>query len=200
MYQAVIVGLGNPGPEYAHTRHNCGFDSLDYLLREAQEEGRLRELSGSKYACKLWQADVPRVSSNLLCVKPLTFMNESGRCVQPLLAWHKMGVESLIVLHDELDIPPGQLRCKSGGGNAGHNGLKSICAQLGSPQFLRIRIGIGRPLEKSKVINWVLGRPSGQEQEDIAYAQQKAIDVLACYLQKGLEAAVTMARNVGKIS
>ncbi|MBO4335397.1 MAG: aminoacyl-tRNA hydrolase [Desulfovibrio sp.] len=198
MYQAVIVGLGNPGPEYAHTRHNCGFDTLDCLLKEAREEGRVRELNGAKFSCELWQVDLPRLSCDLLCAKPLTFMNASGRCVQPLLAWHKVGWDKLIVIHDELDIPAGQIRCKFGGGNAGHNGLKSISAQLGSNDFLRIRIGIGRPPHKNTVINWVLGHPTSDERENIALAEAKALDVLACYFQKGLEAAVSLARSVGK--
>ena len=138
------------------------------------------------------------MSCDLLCAKPLTFMNASGRCVQPLLAWHKVGWDKLIVIHDELDIPAGQIRCKFGGGNAGHNGLKSISAQLGSNDFLRIRIGIGRPPHTNTVINWVLGHPTSDERENIALAEAKALDVLACYFQKGLEAAVSLARSVGK--
>lgn len=194
MYAGVLIGLGNPGPQYAHTRHNCGFDVLDLVLALAEEEGRLRELSGAKFFCTLWQAELPSFGGNFLCAKPLTFMNESGRSVQPLLAWHKLQPRSMVVIHDELDIQPGELRFKFGGGNAGHNGLKSISAQLGTNDFYRLRIGIGRPVHKANVINWVLGRAVDEEKEAIECAERSALDVLEAFFRKGLEAATTCAK------
>ncbi|MBQ7456650.1 MAG: aminoacyl-tRNA hydrolase [Desulfovibrio sp.] len=192
MYEYILVGLGNPGTEYAHTRHNVGFDTVDCILKKAEEYGRVRELSGHKFSCELFQAELPSLPP-LLLAKPLTFMNASGRCVQPLLAWYKLPPEALIVIHDDLDIPVGQLRWKFSGGNAGHNGLKSITACLGTNAFYRLRIGIGRPLHKNAVIDWVLSRAQNQEAEDIAYAEQIAIDVLAAFFQDGQQAATTKA-------
>lgn len=125
---------------------------------------------------------------------PQTFMNLSGQCVQPLLAWHKLKPEQLVVAHDELDIPAGELRFKRGGGNAGHNGLKSITELLGTPDFYRLRLGIGRPPHKGDVINWVLGHPDAEDAERLRAALPEALDTLFAFADKGLEAAVREAR------
>lgn len=194
MYQGVIVGLGNPGPTYAHTRHNCGYDLLDLLLAYAEREGHVEEQSGAKFCAKLWKLELPSLGSNFLCAKPLTFMNESGRAVQAILAWHKLEVKKLLVLHDELDLPVGQLRFKFAGGNAGHNGLKSISTQLGSNDFYRLRLGIGRPKEKANVINWVLSKPVAEEKEHLEQALHSALQIILTFYQDGLEAAVSAAR------
>ncbi|MBO4368849.1 MAG: aminoacyl-tRNA hydrolase [Desulfovibrio sp.] len=195
MNTGILVGLGNPGLQYAHTRHNCGFDTLDLLLDEAAKDGRVRELPGSKFSCALWQITCPRLDGSWLCAKPMTFMNESGRCVQPLLAWHKIEPSNLIVIHDELDIQPGSLRFKFAGGNAGHNGLKSISQMLGTNDFYRLRIGIGRPKTKANVVNWVLGRPDAEEKEAILLAMHRAIDVLEVFTKEGLASATAKARS-----
>lgn len=117
-----IVGLGNPTPEYAHTRHNQGFDVITLLLKEANLTGSVRSINGAKFNCELWQVEADFLNGTWLCAKPLTFMNLSGKCVQPLLAFYKLKPNNLIVLHDELDIKAGELRFKYSGGNAGHNG------------------------------------------------------------------------------
>ena len=122
-------------------------------------------------------------------------MNLSGQCVQPLLAWHKLKPEQLVVAHDELDIPAGELRFKCGGGNAGHNGLKSITELLGTPDFYRLRLGIGRPPHKGDVTNWVLGRPDAEDAGKLRASLPMALDTLFAFADKGLEAAVRMARK-----
>lgn len=149
-YAGVLVGLGNPGPRYDGTRHNCGFALVSALLELAEREGRLSGLNGGKFSCELWRLHLPRLGGAWLAAMPQTFMNLSGQCVQPLLAWHKLKPEQLVVAHDELDIPAGELRFKRGGGNAGHNGLKSITELLGTPDFYRLRLGIGRPPTKAR--------------------------------------------------
>lgn len=194
-YSGIVVGLGNPGPRYEGTRHNCGFALVSALVQEAEREGRLTECNGGKFACELWRLCLPRLKGTWLAARPLTFMNLSGQCVQPLLAWHKLKPEQLVVVHDELDIPAGELRFKRGGGNAGHNGLKSITELLGSPDFYRLRIGIGRPRHKGDVINWVLGRPDAEDAAHLRQAMPKALDTLFVFADKGLEAAMRHARG-----
>ena len=118
-YRGVIVGLGNPGAKYDHTRHNCGFDFVSYLVDLAGKEGDVSQQNGGKFSCELWRLRLPKLGGCWLAAKPQTFMNLSGQCVQPLLAWHKLKPQDLVVVHDELDIPAGELRFKLGGGNAG---------------------------------------------------------------------------------
>ena len=191
----VIVGLGNPGSEYANTRHNCGFDVVSNLLAEAELDGTVRSVSGSKFCCELRQITTPRLKGSWLVAKPMTFMNASGHTVQPLLAWYKLAPTNLIVIHDELDIPVGELRFKFGGGNAGHNGLKSISQTLGSNDFYRLRVGIGRPTHKTEILQWVLGKPQEQDAAKLLKAQKIALDVLQVFSHKGLEDAVSLARS-----
>ena len=194
-YKGVIAGLGNPGAKYDHTRHNCGFDFVSALLDLAGKEGSVDQLNGAKFSCELWRLRLPRLGGWWLAAKPQTFMNLSGQCVQPLLAWHKITPSMLVVAHDELDIPAGELRFKLGGGNAGHNGLKSITELLGTPDFYRLRIGIGRPPFKGDVTNWVLGRPESADAEKISEALTQAAETLFTFAEKGLESAVRAARN-----
>lgn len=190
-FSGVLVGLGNPGPSYDGTRHNCGFALVKNLLRAVSREGGdVQEVSGSKFSCRLWRLRSPLLSGVWLAAMPQTYMNLSGQCVQPLLAWHKVSPDRLLVAHDELDIPPGELRFKLGGGNAGHNGLKSITQQLGTPDFYRLRIGIGRPPVRGDVSNWVLGRPASDDQTRIDDALDRALKVVFAFADKGLDAAV----------
>lgn len=152
----LIVGLGNPGKEYESTRHNMGFLFVDALLREASG---VSSQSGEKFRCLLWKGFLDGSPDPWLFAKPQTFMNLSGECVQPLAAWHRLPPNRILVVHDELDIDPGRMKFKLGGGNAGHNGLKSITQRLGTPDFYRLRLGIGRsPHGSQDTVNWVLGR------------------------------------------
>jgi len=122
-------------------------------------------------------------------------MNLSGQCVQPLLAWYKLKPQDMVVVHDELDIPAGELRFKFGGGNAGHNGLKSITELLGTPDFYRLRMGIGRPPHKGDVTNWVLGRPEGEDAQNIQKSMSQAAETLFAFADKGLESAVRASKK-----
>lgn len=195
-FGGVVVGLGNPGNQYAGTRHNCGFAFVESLLDHARrEDGQVQSQNGGKFSCELWRLRYDGLPGDWLAAMPQTFMNLSGQCVQPLLAWHKIRPDQLVVVHDELDIPAGELRFKKGGGNAGHNGLKSITQMLGTPDFYRLRIGIGRPPQKGDVINWVLGRPCSEDADKIRTATDKALEVLEIFAKKGLEAAVRATRS-----
>lgn len=194
-YAGLVAGLGNPGPTYAGTRHNCGFLFVDWLVQRAQAEGQAEALNGGRFRCELWRLRLPGLRGLWLAAKPQTMMNASGLSVQPLLAWHRIPPQALVVAHDELDIPPGALRFKVGGGNAGHNGLKSICEALGTPDFARLRIGIGRPPASGAVINWVLGRPDTADMAAIRAAMPAAEAVLGAYADKGAAEATRLARQ-----
>ncbi len=197
-YKGLIIGLGNPGQQYDQTRHNMGFMLIDHLLDLASYHGRQESMNGSKFKCDLWRATLNSSSDWWLFAKPLTYMNLSGQCVQPLLAWHKLSAKDLIVLHDELDIKVGQLRFKCGGGNAGHNGLKSITQSLGTPDFYRLRMGIGRPTlpEHGDVSSYVLARPKGEEKEIVEASLPKAVEVLHTFVDEGLKAATAHALSI----
>lgn len=148
----IIVGLGNPGAEYAQTRHNAGFWFLDRLAG-AQPFKAQKKLLGQTATIRLGGRDV------FLC-KPDTFMNHSGQCVRAVLDWYKIDpthcADHLLVVHDELDLPPGVARLKLAGGHGGHNGLRSIQQHLGSNQWLRLRIGVGHPGMAAQVTGWLI--------------------------------------------
>ena len=195
-YAGIVVGLGNPGRQYEGTRHNLGFAFIDCMLEAAQRQGRAESLSGGKFKCELWRCTLGTGRQWWLAAKPQTFMNCSGESVQPLLAWHKLTADALVVAHDELDIAPGCLRFKTGGGNAGHNGLKSITQHLGTPDFHRLRLGIGRPPFKGDVTNWVLGRPSAEENTLLNACLEPALQCLQTYALEGVKTATTFANGV----
>jgi len=150
----LLVGLGNPGPKYATTRHNVGFMVVDKLVDELQAN----PLSSSSFKGELYKAQ-----SNYL-LKPLTFMNLSGESVVKVADYFKIATEDIIVIHDDLDLPFGALRFKRGGGHGGHNGLKSIDAHIGK-EYIRIRIGIGKPEHKGEVASYVLAPFNKEEQK-----------------------------------
>jgi PTH1 family peptidyl-tRNA hydrolase len=150
----LFVGLGNPGPDYAATRHNAGFWWIEELARE---------LKVSLSMDKSYHGYVARTTvggQTVWLLQPQTFMNLSGKSVASLAKFFKIAPEEILVIHDELDIAPGQMKVKFGGSHAGHNGLRDIHAQLGSADYWRLRIGVGHPGVKSEVINWVLKKPS----------------------------------------
>ena len=150
----LFVGLGNPGPDYEATRHNAGFWWIDALAREL----KVNLVPERSYYGLAGRTSVNGQSVWLL--QPQTFMNLSGKSVASLARFFKIQPEEILVVHDELDLPPGQVKLKRGGSHAGHNGLRDIHAQLGSPNYWRLRIGIGHPGEKSEVANWVLKKPA----------------------------------------
>ena len=157
----LIVGLGNPGPEYEDTRHNAGF----WWVEQAA-----RQLGGQLAHDRAYHGLVARVNQPdgpVWLQLPLTYMNLSGKAVAPLARFFKIAPAEILVVHDELDLPPGQMKLKQGGGNGGHNGLKDIQAQLGSGDFWRLRLGIGHPGVKSEVAAYVLRKPPAAEREAI---------------------------------
>jgi len=166
----LIVGLGNPGAEYARTRHNAGFWFVEELARGAAWK---RE---SKYQCELARGKVGAVE--LWLAKPTTYMNRSGAAVQALAAFHRFTPGEILVVHDEIDLAPGDVRLKLGGGHGGHNGVRDVIATMGA-DFWRLRIGVGHPGNKDDVIDAVLDRPTGAEQRQIEGAMQRAHDVIA---------------------
>ncbi len=194
-YAGLLVGLGNPGRRYEGTRHNMGFAVLDALLDAADRSGRMEKLSGNKFKCELWRCTLPDSERWWLAAKPQTFMNLSGESVQPLMAWHRIAPDALIVIHDELDLEPGRLRFKIGGGNAGHNGLKSITQHLGTPEFHRLRIGIGRPPVRGDVTGWVLGRPGSDAALLLPDVLRAAVRTVHLFADKGAAAATQYANS-----
>jgi peptidyl-tRNA hydrolase, PTH1 family len=168
----LIVGLGNPGPEYAATRHNAGFWLVELLAQRLQVDLR-RE---SRYHGFVAQARLAGAEGGLWLLEPETFMNRSGQAVVALAGFYRIPPDQILVLHDELDLPPGVLRLKFGGGLGGHNGLKDIAAHLGTQDFWRLRIGIGHPGERNEVVGFVLKPPRREEQAEIDQVLDRAVD------------------------
>lgn len=155
----LFVGLGNPGPEYEATRHNAGFWWIDELARDL----KVSLMPERSYFGLMARANVG--GNTIWLLEPQTFMNASGKSVGALARFFKIAPHEVLVAHDELDIPPGQVKLKRGGSHAGHNGLRDIHAQLGSSDYWRLRIGIGHPGVKSEVVNWVLKKPSPDQRK-----------------------------------
>lgn len=164
----LVVGLGNPGPEYEATRHNVGFWFVDRLA----ESLRVSLAPQAKFFGKAARA------GELWLLQPTTFMNRSGQAVAALANFYKISPAEILVVHDELDLPPGGIRLKQGGGNGGHNGLKDIQARLGTPDFWRLRLGIGHPRTLNlaqQVVDFVLHPPRKEEAPDIEHALQRSL-------------------------
>ncbi len=157
----LFVGLGNPGTEYEATRHNAGFWWVDALAREL----KLSLVADRSYHGLLARGNVNGQTVWLL--EPQTYMNLSGKSVAALARFFKIAPQDILVVHDELDVPPGQAKLKFGGGHGGHNGLRDIHAQLGTGDYWRLRLGIGHPGDKNQVADWVLKKPSPDEREAI---------------------------------
>jgi len=186
----MIVGLGNPGPEYAQTRHNAGFWLVDVLA--ARHGGAFR--TERKFSAEL--AAVRIEGADVLLLKPQTFMNRSGGPVQAASAYLRIPAEQILVVHDELDLPPGDARLKQGGGHGGHNGLRSMISHLG-PWFWRLRVGIGHPGNRAEVIDYVLNRPSREDDVLIRSAVADAADVIPVLLGSGEQPAMHKLHSRG---
>jgi PTH1 family peptidyl-tRNA hydrolase len=172
----LIVGLGNPGDKYAETRHNAGFWFLDELVRKSGV--------GLKLQKKLHAESAKASLSGRECIlaRPTTFMNHSGMAVQAVAAYYRVAPGDILVAYDELDLPPGTARFKFGGGHGGHNGLRDTLRCLGSPDFYRIRVGIGHPGIKEAVTPWVLSRASREQSILIHDAIDRALEALPDFL------------------
>ncbi len=180
----LIVGLGNPGTEYDDTRHNAGFWWVDAAARK---------LGATLTRDRAYHGLVARINRDegpLWLLEPQTYMNLSGKSVAALARFFKIAPAEILVVHDEIDLPPGQARIKQGGGAAGHNGLKDILAQLGSPDFWRLRIGVGHPGVKSEVVDWVLQKPMAEHREAIHQCIGKSLDALPLLLEGSMERAM----------
>lgn len=173
---ALVVGLGNPGDRYAQTRHNAGFWFVDEL---AQRHG------GSFRADKKFHGELARISvagRDCLLLKPMLFMNRSGLSVASVANFYRLVPAAVMIAHDEIDLPPGTLRIKQGGGHGGHNGLRDIIPALNSPDFWRLRIGVGHPGHRDQVVNYVLARAGAAEQRLLDEAINDAVDAFPLLL------------------
>ncbi len=178
----LVVGLGNPGPGYAGHRHNVGFAVLDLLA----------ERVGGRFKAHKGRADLVEsrlVGERVLLAKPKTFMNLSGGPTASLRDFFKVPVECIVVVHDELDIPYGAIRLKRGGGDNGHNGLRSITSSLGTKDYLRVRVGIGRPPGRQDPADFVLKDFSGAEKKDLGFHVDRAADAVEALASGPLETA-----------
>jgi peptidyl-tRNA hydrolase, PTH1 family len=179
----LIVGLGNPGTEYARTRHNAGFQFVDEL---AERHGALFR-SEPRHRAELARA---RMADNeLWLLKPMSYMNHSGDPVRSVASFYKVPLESILVAYDELDFPAGVVRLRQGGGAAGHNGLRDVIAQMGDA-FWRLRIGIGHPGDRSQVLDYVLGRPSAADAQLLREAVLAGVDAVPALLTEGAQIAM----------
>nr|WP_026177308.1 aminoacyl-tRNA hydrolase [Thiobacillus denitrificans] len=182
----LIVGLGNPGRDYEETRHNAGFWFCASLAQAwgipLAHESRFHGIVGCR-------------PGNVWMLLPQTFMNRSGQAVGALARFHRIAPAEILVVHDELDIPPGQLRLKFGGGMGGHNGLKDITSHLGTQDYWRLRIGIGHPGDRNEVVNYVLKPPRREEQREIDAAIERAVGLMPLIEQGEWNAATQRANT-----
>ncbi len=185
----LIVGLGNPGPEYEFTRHNAGFWWIDAVARE---------LKTSLVMDKMYHGLVARTSVNgqtVWLLKPQTFMNLSGKSVSALVRFFKIEAQEILVAHDDLDIAPGEAKLKFGGSHAGHNGLRDIHAQLGTDDYWRLRLGVGHPGVKSEVVNWVLKKPVLDQRLAIDQSIDRALKALPDLLAGRMDKATMIVHT-----
>ena len=178
----LIVGLGNPGDKYKVTRHNAGFWLVERLAAQSgtvlRKDGKFQALVGRHEASGAW------------LMLPQSYMNSSGRPVQMMSSFFKIAPADIVVIHDELDLPPGTAKLKQGGGMAGHNGLKDISARLGSHEYWRLRVGIGRPADRQAGIDFVLNRPAQDERTAIDAAIERSLEVMPLVLAGDLQGAM----------
>ena len=187
----LIVGLGNPGPEYLDTRHNAGFwftdslvDSQSAFSSDKKFHGETARLIMNKEDCRI--------------LKPVTFMNHSGRAVKSIMDYYDIEPAEMLVAHDEIDLDAGTIRLKDGGGHGGHNGVRDIIEQTGLQEFLRLRIGVGHPGHKDEVIDYVLTKPNADDKILILEGINRAIDIIPLLFNGQLNKAMTLL-NSGKL-
>ena len=188
----LIVGLGNPGPDYEKTRHNAGFWLVDELAWTWKASLRPE----TKFSGETGRASVN--GQDIWLLKPMTYMNLSGQAVAALARFYKIAPEEILVVHDELDLPPGVARFKQGGGHGGHNGLKDIIARLGTPNFWRLRLGIGHPGDRNEVVNFVLKKPRAEEMQAIEDAIRAAQSVFPAVLAGDMAGAMKTLHTAAK--
>jgi len=187
MNMFIIAGLGNPGSQYQWTRHNAGFLFLDRLAH-------LENIAITRKTFSGLVGEWKQGNDRHILLKPQTFMNLSGKAVMQALQFYKLPLSRLIVVHDELDLPFGAVRFKQGGGHGGHNGLRSIMEQLGKGDFIRLRIGIGRP-PHGDTVNYVLGNIPPDQMEALPRVLDGGLDMLEMMLAQGLPKAMSLFNN-----
>ena len=188
----IVVGLGNPGREYARTRHNVGFDVLDVLSEKtgiALTKSAMHGLIGEGFVG----------GEKLVLVKPQTFMNLSGQCVTELVSWYKPEMDRLLVVYDDIDLPLGKLRLRKSGSAGTHNGMRSIIGLLGTQDFPRLRVGVGKRPDDWELVDWVLSHYQTPEDRQTQFdAFLLAADVVLDYMKNGLDSAMRMANTPKK--
>ena len=189
-YMKLIVGLGNPGKEYEHTRHNMGYDVVDLF---ASSLG----FDIDKVVFEGLYTKVKYVNEDIILLKPTTYMNLSGDSIVLLKNYFKIDIEDIIIIYDDMDTKVGNIRLKIKGSSGGHNGIKSIIANLKTEEFKRIRVGIGKPV--FNIIDYVLTKPSSEEQELINKALQDAVDALKISIKESFNKAMTIYNKENKL-
>ena len=179
----IVVGLGNPGKEYAHTRHNVGFDVTDILAERWHAPLNKKKLGGML-------TEVPLDGKRVVLCQPQTFMNLSGECVIQLLNWYKCPLENLLVIYDDIDLPVARLRVRKSGSAGTHNGMRSIIGNLPGQNFPRIRVGVGAPAHpEHEMVDWVIGQFTPAERKELNTMLEKAADAAECLIREGVQKA-----------
>lgn len=177
----LIVGLGNPEPEYSRTRHNMGFDVINKLAKKCEIE-----ITRSKYNAFYGSGIIE--NEKVILIKPQTYMNLSGQAIKPFMDFYKIQPENVMIIYDDMDTDEGLIRIRQKGGAGSHNGMKSVVQELGTQNFPRIRVGIGRPDDDDfDRINYVIGQIQDNEYETLSKAQDKAVDAVISYIKNGIE-------------
>ena len=179
----LIVGLGNPENEYAHTRHNMGFDTINQIAKNNNIQITKNNFKG------LWESTIIQ-NQKVILLKPQTYMNLSGESVKEVAEFYNLKPEEIIVIYDDIDIEKGHIKIRKKGGAGSHNGMKSVVEELQSTDFARIRVGIGQPEFKSDMINYVIGKVSQEEQEILQQGVEKAAKAVEEILKNGIDIAM----------
>ena len=179
----LIIGLGNPEEEYSKTRHNMGFNAINKIARKYNIDVNKNKFQG------LYETTIIEGQKTIL-IKPQTYMNLSGKCVQEFVNFYKIEKENIIVIYDDMDVEPGQIKIRKQGGPGGHNGMKSIIQMLGTEQFARVRIGIGRPKHNGDEINYVIGAIPEEEIPKLDDGTEKAKDAVIEIIKNGIDSAM----------
>lgn len=184
----LVVGLGNPGEEYARTRHNVGFVVAD----------RLAQLAGASFSAKKFAAELAEARlgpERVWIMKPQTYMNHSGEAVGAALRFWKLGLDDLVVVHDDLELDPYRVQLKVGGGHGGHNGVKSVNAHVGSPEYARVRVGVGRPPPRMDPADYVLGKFAKGEDAELDLCVEQAVEATRLAVELGAAKAMNQVNR-----
>jgi PTH1 family peptidyl-tRNA hydrolase len=184
----LVVGLGNPGPEYARTRHNVGF-----LVADRLAHGLGAEFTVRKFASEL--AEARSGHEKVWIMKPQTYMNRSGEAVGPALRFWKLGLDDLLVVHDEIELEPFRIQLKVGGGDSGHNGVRSVNAHVGTREYPRVRVGVGRPPAAVDPADWVLGNFKKAEDAEVSESVERAAEAARLCVELGASKAMNQVNR-----